>query len=470
MGLESRLGQSHDFCGNIFRYCDATIGRDDSILKATTPALPCAQASRDEKSRSRLPNCRFAPSWSQKDVLRNPSGFEWDLLFWEGKFHQNDIAYNTVNGMTYDGAQLDWITGDKTKKHPFSAASKEAIQIMLYTHAIAGSKEAARFLTPHDLSEAPELASSIMKTKLQTYLRFNQTYPGFGGFLPWIATNEHDLSPTWDWNNRVPALDNGELVWAVYACIHALEQSRNLLNKSLAQDWQRWLDYVKTTAATVFYQGDGRVCAVTELKDQTRPLKDPEQRYTCEGTSRLDDPYEGELFTHFLNSFGGLSRKEKKALWQAKRAKLVESVYNMGGYGPITVQEGYWFSSHESWKVLELPYYDVNLVKRLYHNAERARTCNSVVTEMPGLFASVNNSTNVTTDEIMGYISAAGIPAVASQKEQYHDVVTPYGAWPTMLFDKAVGLAWWRNMVVAKKMQSSCHNVGVKVLIPQLSA
>lgn len=77
------------------------------------------------------------------------------------------------------------------------------------------------------------------------------------------------------------------------------------------------------------------------------------------------------------------------------------------------------------------------------------------MTKVPGLFASVNNSTNVTTDEIMGYISAAGIPSIASQKEQYHDVMTPYGAWPTILFDKAVGLAWWRNMVIAKKMQST---------------
>ena len=92
---------------------------------AATTALPSAQAPHDEQSRSRLPRCRFAPSWSQNDVVKNPSGFEWDLLFWEGKFHQNDVAYNIANGMTYDGAQLDWITGDRTKKHPFSAASKE---------------------------------------------------------------------------------------------------------------------------------------------------------------------------------------------------------------------------------------------------------------------------------------------------------------------------------------------------------
>lgn len=165
--------------------------------------------SREEQSRARAPNCRFAADWSQSDVLRDSSGFEWDLLFWEGNFHQNGVAYNTANGMTYDGAQLDWITGDKTKKHPFSAASKEALQIMLYTHAIAGSRRAARFLTPHHLAEAPGLAASIMRTKLQTYLRFNQTHPGFGGFLPWMTTSEDELSPTWDWKNRVPALDNG---------------------------------------------------------------------------------------------------------------------------------------------------------------------------------------------------------------------------------------------------------------------
>lgn len=419
-----------------------------------TTALPSAHVSRDDEGCTKTPTCRFATQWSQNDVLENPSGFVWDLLYWEGRFHQNDVAYNTANGMTYDGTQLDWTTGEKTKKHPFSAASKEALQIMLYAHAIAGSKEAARFLTPQDASKAPKLAASIMKTKLQTYLRFNQTHPGFGGFLPWMTTSEKEMSPTWDWNNRVPALDNGELVWAVYACIHALEQSREPANRSLAKDWQKWLDYVKTTAATVFYRGSGRVCAVTKLKDQTKGLKDPQQNYECEGTGYIDDPYEGELFTHFLHAFGGLPSKEKEALWQAKRAKLVKREYNMGGYGPITVQEGYWFSGHEPWKVLELPYYDVDLVRRLYHNAERARTCNSVVTKIPGLFASVNNSTNVTTDEIMGYISPAGIPSIASQKEQYHDVITPYGAWPTILFDKAVGLAWWRNMVVAKKMQN----------------
>lgn len=80
---------------------------------------------------------------------------------------------------------------------------------MLYAHAIAGSADAARFLSPNNPLAAPAIAASIMDTKLQTYLRFNETYPGFGGFLPWFTSSSQYLTPTWDWNNRVPGLDNG---------------------------------------------------------------------------------------------------------------------------------------------------------------------------------------------------------------------------------------------------------------------
>ncbi|KFH44289.1 hypothetical protein ACRE_049470 [Hapsidospora chrysogenum ATCC 11550] len=75
-----------------------------------------------------LPSCRFAQDWSQKEILARPNDFIWDMLYWEGKFHRNNVAYNEVNGMSYDGTQIDWVTGEATKKHTFSAASKEASQ------------------------------------------------------------------------------------------------------------------------------------------------------------------------------------------------------------------------------------------------------------------------------------------------------------------------------------------------------
>jgi hypothetical protein len=133
--------------------------------------------------------------------------------------------------MSYDGTLLDETTGLATAKHPFSAASKEvrklshnakemcyprsiaygpqSLQIMLYTHAMAGSAYAARFLSPDNSSNAPTIAYDIMALKLQTYLKFNASYPGFGGYLPWYTGDQIDILPMWDWVNRVPALDNG---------------------------------------------------------------------------------------------------------------------------------------------------------------------------------------------------------------------------------------------------------------------
>lgn len=99
---------------------------------------------------------------------------------------------------------------------------------------------------------------------------------------------------------------------------------------------------------------------------------------------------------------------------------------------------------------------DVELCSRVFKNAERVRTCNSVTTKVPGMFASVNNVTDPSTGDVVGYISNAGIPSIANQTVQELDVITPYSVFPTVLFDKAVGMVWWRNMAIAKKMQSEC--------------
>lgn len=78
---------------------------------------------------SEYPKCRFSPQYSQYDVLKDSSAFAWDMLYWEGHFHQNDVGYNTANGMSYNGTLLNPITGlnNVTRKHPFSAASKEVL-------------------------------------------------------------------------------------------------------------------------------------------------------------------------------------------------------------------------------------------------------------------------------------------------------------------------------------------------------
>jgi hypothetical protein len=86
---------------------------------ATAVALPSKSPTNS------VPSCRYALEYSQEDVLKDPSSFISDYLYWEGKFHQNNVSYNTQNGCSYDGTQIDWSTGEATLKHSFSAASKE---------------------------------------------------------------------------------------------------------------------------------------------------------------------------------------------------------------------------------------------------------------------------------------------------------------------------------------------------------
>lgn len=80
---------------------------------------------------------------------------------------------------------------------------------MLYTQGIAGNPEAARFLSPKKPKHAEKVVTDIMEKKLESYLKFNETYPGYGGFLPWMTTITKDVTPTDDWFDRVPGLDNG---------------------------------------------------------------------------------------------------------------------------------------------------------------------------------------------------------------------------------------------------------------------
>ncbi|PPQ71558.1 hypothetical protein CVT24_006439 [Panaeolus cyanescens] len=410
--------------------------------------------------------CRFANQYTQTDILKDPSAFEADVFQWEGMFHQHNVSYNAVNGMTFDGTLLNPTTGihDVNGIHGFSAASKESLHFMVLTHVIAGNQNAARWiLAAHgggtDVEKARSLALDILNTKWASYSKFNETYPGFGGFLPWFAHTEfQELSPTWDWVNRVPALDNGENIWAIYGLIEALQTVKRPQYTALAAKWQGYLSYLATTAGKVFYHGSGRICAVVDIADQSKTVDDPTQTYQCEGLNSggnpfINDPYEGQQFMWFLYFFGGLNATEKAALLEFKRPQLVAVDWSRPGFPNVIVQKGFWFSSHENWGWTQLPYTDVPLMKNLYSNMEKVRTCDSAFTKNPGMFASVNNSTD-SSGQIIGYISNAGIPQIANQTIQELDVITPYSTMNTMITNKRIGLAWWHNMAIAKRMQN----------------
>ena len=232
----------------------------------------------------------------------------------------------------------------------------------------------------------------------------------------------------------------------------------------------------------MFYRSEGNVCTVTAL-NQNISWTDPSQNFSCPVDPNLhkvfylNDPYEGELFAWFLYLYTDLPEADKEALWVAKRPQLVEVTYNgsvvnvtasdnslvnytdaaiVKPFSPsITGQQGYWFSAHEQWKVLEMPYFDVDIVKRFFHNCERIRTCNARLIGDPGMFASTDNLTVISssTHEMGGYVSAAGVPSLATQNSQELDLITPYATMNVMLFNQTVGLAWLHNMLLGKGIQ-----------------
>ena len=133
---------------------------------------------------------------------------------------------------------------------------------------------------------------------------------------------------------------------------------------------------------TVFYAGEGKIRAVTQIQDIKKPVEQNTYKLkdgaVCDFNNNcyLDDPYEGELFAFMMYFFGNFSSaQEKEMMWDQKRQKLQSADYLVEELNQnITVQKGWWFSAHETWKYLFLPYMDVNVTRDLLINGEKVRS------------------------------------------------------------------------------------------------
>eukprot|EP00762_Andalucia_godoyi_P007169 ANDGO_08111.mRNA.1 hypothetical protein CAOG_08566 len=398
-------------------------------------------------------SCRFALNYTVHDMLTSEyarQSFVAQYLAGEAEFIQL-AGLDHQLGMTFDGRQLDIHTGLLFEEgHRFSAASKESLHWAILLKILEKDPRAAPFGTI-------DAAFEVLDTKMSTYEQFNREFPGFGGYLPWVAYDEASdhMTPSWDFQNRVPALDNGELFWAAYAVAYRLEKSFPDAPFNLAVRVRAWMDLMIKYATVVFYDGNGHIRAVTRIGNQSVvPEKNTYSNDGCVANCYLDDPYEGELFTNIIYLFSSISDAEKKQIWINKRAKLQRVEFAVpGSSSSITVQRGWWMSSHEQWKYLFMPYLSSPIHKRLFMNAERARSWNSNAQKIPGLYASVN-APIYSNDEHMNYFSDCGIQPIAFEMVSHHDVVTPYGAYPMLLIAPEFGLSWLLNMIQGPRGQS----------------
>ncbi|PIQ86363.1 MAG: hypothetical protein COV74_05045 [Candidatus Omnitrophica bacterium CG11_big_fil_rev_8_21_14_0_20_45_26] len=433
----------------------------ESVVTETPAEIPTASAETPAAPSS----YRFAPKYSLKSLVSDTSlrdAFLKEFLYWDGKFHQAGVAYNEKSGITYDGYMFDIETGQLVGgPHNWSAASKESLHVAILAMAISGNEQAKMFVSPDNPGKAEEIALDLLTKKIASYEKFNREYPGFGGFLPWFLVFDEGLKPTenpkkaeYDWSHRVPSLDNGEWVWSLYLAYHTLASAGY---QALSVQYKDYFDLLAKNVVTVFYEGDGKVRAETTLVDnQATPRP---RNYGNEKSSYyLDDPYEGELMVFFMTLFGQWSNSNDiDRMWELKRKKLVSASYKTPE-GHLTIQRGHWFSAHEQWKYLVLPYTSIPIARDIFLNGEKARTWYSHTHNIPGLFASTYNV--VTDHSAPLYLSALGIPELAAQAKVQQNVVAPYASFPVILAAResgavGIGEAWLALMLQGPRMQNS---------------
>ena len=104
-----------------------------------------------------------------------------EVMRWEGKFATAGIAYDELSGYTYDGHPIDYSTGELYgEPHLFSAPSKESIHLGMLALAVSGNPHALLFAGGYDAT------IKLLQTKMNGYMTFNNTYPGYGCFTVYL--------------------------------------------------------------------------------------------------------------------------------------------------------------------------------------------------------------------------------------------------------------------------------------------
>jgi hypothetical protein len=409
---------------------------------------------------SQQPTCRFAKQVSIDRLLNDNSyqhQFIMNMTYWEGKFATDGIGLDIKSGLTFDGHGIDYNSGElHDPQHTFSAASKECIHLALSALALNGNPYAQNFVKSSIQGQKQSLDDyivTILTNKINSYEDFNRRYPGFGGYVPWYSIVNGKMELLWDWTDRVPSLDNAEMVWGLFAVAQALSTSGHV---DLANRYWKYIQLLADTSLVVFYEGEGRIRCVTKILNIT--AQPSVGNYKSDGVCYLDDPYEGELMAFFFDLYSDWTANnytisEREKIWVEKRAKLQQAKYT-SKLGPIDVERGWWYSSHEKWKYLMMPYLDVPINRKVFINGERARARFSYEKGYGGLFASVTDVSQPGNYD-PGYISATGIQEIAFMFVQTNSLVTPYGAYPLMIDEETrpYGLAWYAAMLKGSKMQ-----------------
>ncbi len=393
------------------------------------------------------PAYRFAPQFTLDEVLHTQNRaqvFTRRYLQQEAEFF--DLARHPLTGITYDGVNLDAVTGQMAGTRWHSAASKESLDLGLLLKAIEGDTQATWVVGRGDAARAAREALHILGAKLESYEAFARQFPGYGGFLPWFAQNAAgEMRPLDELDPHVPGLDNGEWLWSLLLTEKIL---RDHGEYALAEGYGAFNRALQTHAAEIFFdRATEKVAGWVRISDPRRADSPREIQAHLSGEHGV---HEGVMMVLYMSLFAeGLPAGAAERMWSEIKMTRMEHPHG-------TTWQGFWGSSHESWAYLFLPLRDLEGYRSLFRIREAIRTHNAVERGYPGLASSIGAPGAGFTG---GYLSAAGIEGIGSQAVHHNDVYAFYGAFPLLLQYSAgddsrnVGLAWLLNMLHAQKAQ-----------------
>jgi hypothetical protein len=285
-----------------------------------------------------------------------------------------------------------------------------------------------------------------LQKKISVYEDFNRLYPGFGSFLPeGLVVTDSEISMSED-SNFMSMEDNGAFVWGLVAVAEVLRNNRydQTTDFDLSEKYSAYVEMLAKNAIYMFCDNcsDDKLPVFFDYLQVSNIYAHPApNNYSPLEDDFLDKPWHGEdafFFLYFYANWSGISPEKKKLLWEGKQQWMRSREFESES-GNITVLEAEQNLIDETTQFFFLPYFHIDIVRRISLNSERARVHYATMNKMPGLSTSPLLPSHDTS------IESNVISPLRAKLMFLHNASRPYG------------ISWVATMLQGPQMQT---NVG----------
>jgi len=335
---------------------------------------------------------------------------EKTLIPGESVYFMPGTGLDNKTGMPYDHIRIRLKENLLSEVGNYTAASKLSLLIPFLLKVIQKNPYYRQ------VKLKPEEATIKLRQTLRTLLTYNQKYPDYGSFLPWVDIRPNGtIAPA---TTKVPSLDNGQLTWALAAVVASFEDSQDPeLRKisSMAQEILHSQNYRK------FYDEKLKLLHGTIQYDtETRT-------WSGDKTYYLNDMFEGTLAV----LWGVLNGQIPEEAWDNLAIPTIEYITEPGE--KITTLAGFRSSFHEQWALAFLPIMSSALAP-LYQNYLYAQADHARRNHLPGFIS--------TSYDPKGVYRQMGLPSIAYNPVDRSDVAVLFATAMAMLISPTVGVSW----------------------------